>query len=205
MKEKYYEKLLNINTIGNQDWKKTSIHNHPYEPTLYIALEELFKNYKLLENDSVVDFGCGMGRSLFFINYYFKSNVTGIEVNERYYKEALYNKINYEKINRKYSDKINFICTKAQNYKIKDLENKFYFFNPFSIQIFCKVIDNILKSYEENPRNMDIIIYYPSQEYLDFLDYKTPFMMYKEILLKDLYYKDDKEKFVIYSLYYYDL
>lgn len=203
MKEKYYEKLLNINTIGNQDWKKTSIHNHPYEPTLYIALEELFKNYQLLENDYVVDFGCGMGRLLFFINYYFKSNVTGIEVNERYYKEALYNKINYEKISRKYSDKINFICTKAQNYKIKDLENKFYFFNPFSIYIFSKVIDNILKSYEENPRNMDIIMYYPSQEYLDFLDYKTPFMMYKEILLKDLYYKDDKEKFVIYSLHYY--
>lgn len=203
MKEKYYEKLLNINTIGNQDWKKTSIHNHPYEPTLYIALEELFKNYQLLENDYVVDFGCGMGRLLFFINYYFKSNVTGIEVNERYYKEALYNKINYEKISRKYSDKINFICTKAQNYKIKDLENKFYFFNPFSIHIFSKVIDNILKSYEENPRNMDIIMYYPSQEYLDFLDYKTPFMMYKEILLKDLYYKDDKEKFVIYSLHYY--
>ena len=46
-------------------------------------------------------------------------------------------------------------------------------------------------------------MYYPSQEYLDFLDYKTPFMMYKEILLKDLYYKDDKEKFVIYSLHYY--
>lgn len=203
MKEKYYEKLLNINTIGNQDWKKTSIHNHPYEPTLYIALEELFKNYQLLENDYVVDFGCGMGRLLFFINYYFKSNVTGIEVNERYYKEALYNKINYEKINKKYTDKINFICTKAQNYKIKDLENKFYFFNPFSIHIFSKVIDNILKSYEENPRNMDIIMYYPSQEYLDFLDYKTPFMMYKEILLKDLYYKDDKEKFVIYSLHYY--
>lgn len=203
MKEKYYEKLLNINTIGNQDWKKTSIHNHPYEPTLYIALEELFKNYQLLENDHVVDFGCGMGRLLFFINYYFKSNVTGIEVNERYYKEALYNKINYEKINKKYSDKINFICTKAQNYKIKDLENKFYFFNPFSIQIFSKVIDNILKSYEENPRNMDIIMYYPSQEYLDFLDYKTPFMMYKKILLKDLYYKDDKEKFMIYSLHYY--
>ncbi len=203
MKEKYYDKLFNINTIGNQDWKITSIHNHPYEPTLYIALEELFKNYQLLENDYVVDFGCGMGRLLFFINYYFKSNVTGIEVNERYYKEALYNKINYGKKNKKCLDKINFICTKAQNYKIKSLENKFYFFNPFSIQIFSKVIDNILESYEKNPRNMDIIMYYPSQDYLDFLDYKTPFMMHEEILLKDLYCKDEKEKFVIYSLHYY--
>ena len=47
MKEKYYDKLLNINTMGNQIGIKTSTHNHPYQPTLYIALEELFENYTL--------------------------------------------------------------------------------------------------------------------------------------------------------------
>ena len=34
MKENYYEKLLNINTSGNENWNKTSPHNHPYQPTL---------------------------------------------------------------------------------------------------------------------------------------------------------------------------
>ena len=54
MKEKYYDKLLNINTMGNQNWNKTSTHNHPYQPTLYIALEELFENYtveKIIEEE----------------------------------------------------------------------------------------------------------------------------------------------------------
>lgn len=200
MKEKYYDKLLNINTIGNQNWKNTSTHNHPYEPTLYVALEELFENYNLNKNDHIVDFGCGMGRLIFYINYYFKSYVTGVEINERYYEEALINKINYVKKNKKSEDKINFECNLAQQYEISTLDNKFYFFNPFSIQIFSKVIDNILESYEENMREMDIIMYYPSAEYLDFLDYKTPFILNKEIYLKDLYEKDDREKFVIYSL-----
>lgn len=200
MKEKYYDKLLNINTIGNQNWNKTSTHNHPYEPTLYIALEELFKYYELSEDDHIVDFGCGMGRLNFYINYNFKSYVTGIEMNDRYYQEALYNKINYEKKNKNSKDKINFQCNLAQQYRIDKLDNKFYFFNPFSIQIFSKVIDNILESYEENPRNMDIIMYYPSSEYLEYLDYKTPFMLYQEVYLLDLYENDDKEKFVIYTL-----
>lgn len=200
MKEKYYDKLLNINTIGNQNWKSTSTHNHPYEPTLYIALEELFENYKLGEDDHIVDFGCGMGRLIFYINYHFQSYVTGVEINERYYEEALINKIKYEKKNKKCMGKINFYCNLAQQYEISHLDNKFYFFNPFSIQIFSKVIDNILESYENNMRDMDIIMYYPSNEYLDFLDYKTPFILNKEVRLKDLYEKDPKEKFVIYSL-----
>ena len=138
MKEKYYDKLLNINTIGNQNWKNTSTHNHPYEPTLYIALEELFEDYNLSKDDYIVDFGCGMGRLIFYINYYFKSYVTGVEINERYYEEALINKINYVKKNKKSEDKINFECNLAQQYEISTLDNKFYFFNPFFYSDFFK-------------------------------------------------------------------
>ena len=200
MKEKHYDKLLNINTIGNQKWENTSTHNHPYEPTLYRALEELFENYELNKDDYIVDFGCGMGRLIFYINYRFQSYVTGVEINERYYEAALINKIDYLKKNKRSEDKINFECNLAQQYEISYLDNKFYFFNPFSIQIFSKVIDNILESYEKNMRDMDIIMYYPSIEYLELLDYRTPFTLNKEIRLEDLYEKDPKEKFVIYSL-----
>ena len=202
MKEKYYDKILNIDTIGNPNWNKSTSHNHPYEPTLYEALEELFENYKLDENDHIVDFGCGMGRLIFYINYYFGSYVTGIEINKKYYEEALINKINYTKKNRKSIEKIGFKCDLAQQYEISNLDNKFYFFNPFSIQIFSKVIDNILESYENNIRHIDIIMYYPSTEYIEFLDYKTPFTLSKEVHLKKLYEKDIREKFVIYSLNY---
>lgn len=92
MNEQYYEKLLNIKTTGEQRWDKKNIHYHPYEPTLYKALEVLFDDYGLEKNDHIVDFGCGKGRLNFYINYLYNSYVTGIEMNEMFYYEALENK-----------------------------------------------------------------------------------------------------------------
>lgn len=200
MNENYYEKLLNINTKGNENWNKVSPHNHPYEPTLYKALNVLFENYNLNKEDHIVDFGCGKGRLIFYINYYFKCFATGIELNEIYFNEALINKYNYIQKNKKMENKIDFYCTLAQNYSVGLKDNKFYFFNPFSVQIFINVVENIRKSFEKNPRDMDIIIYYPSDDYIHYLEYRTPFILNKEILYEDLYKNDLREKFLIYSL-----
>ena len=92
MKENYYEKLLNINTDGNENWNKTSPHNHPYQPTLYEALDTLFEKYDLDKDDHIVDFGSGKGRIVFYINHFFKCYANGIEMNEIYYNESLLNK-----------------------------------------------------------------------------------------------------------------
>ena len=200
MKENYYEKLLNINTSGNENWNKTSPHNHPYQPTLYEALDTFFEKYDLDEDDHIVDFGSGKGRIVFYINHFFRCYATGVEMNEIYYNESLLNKSKYIQKHKKMEDKVNFYCNLSQNYNVEEKDNKFYFFNPFSVQIFMKVIENILKSFEKNPRDMDLIIYYPSDEYIQFLEYRTPFMLENEIMLEELYKNDDKEKFVIYSL-----
>lgn len=200
MKENYYEKLLNINTTGNENWNKTLPHNHPYQPTLYEALDILFKEYNLEYNDHIVDFGSGKGRVIFYINHFFKCFANGVEMNEIYYNESLLNKSKYIQKHKKMENKINFYCNLCQNYSVEIKDNKFYFFNPFSVQIFMKVIENILKSFEENPRDIDLIIYYPSDEYIQFLEYRTPFLIEKEIILEELYKNDYKEKFVIYSL-----
>ena len=200
MNENYYEKLLNISTAGNENWNKTSPHNYPYQPTLYEALDTLFNEYNLEKDDHIVDFGSGKGRIVFYINHFFKCYTTGVEMNEIYYNESLLNKSKYIQHHKKMEDKINFYCNLSQNYTIEKNDNQFYFFNPFSVQIFMKVIENILISYEENPRDMDLIIYYPSDDYIQFLEYRTPFILEKEIILKDLYKNDDKEKFVVYSL-----
>ena len=200
MKENYYEKLLNINTAGNENWNKTSPHNHPYQPTLYEALDTLFEKYDLDDDDHIVDFGSGKGRIVFYINHFFRCYANGVEMNEIYYNESLLNKSKYIQKHKKMEDKVNFYCNLSQNYNVEEKDNKFYFFNPFSVQIFMKVIENILKSFEKSPRDMDLIIYYPSDEYIQFLEYRTPFMFENEIILEELYKNDDKEKFVIYSL-----
>ena len=201
MEEKSYEKLLNINTTGEELWSDKIAHYHPYQATLYQALDILFKAYSIKESDYIVDFGCGKGRLNFYINYFFKANVVGVEMDERYYHDCLCNKESYLKKHKRSSNKINFKCCFAQDYEINPLENKFYFFNPFSVQIFRKIIDNILNSIYENERKIELILYYPGDDYIYYLENETPFVLKDEIILNDLYNKDSQERFLIYKLF----
>jgi SAM-dependent methyltransferase len=198
MDEQYYEKLLNIKTSGEQKIFNESMHYNRYEPTSYSALEALSKHYKFLAEDSIVDFGCGKGRLNFYINYFFDSTVTGIEMNNFFYKEALGNKKNYYKTNKNKTDNINFLNCFAEKYEINPSNNKFYFFNPFSMQIFAKVVRNILVSVEEYERKVDIILYYPSDDYIYFLETSTPFQLTNEIKVPYLYNNDPRHCFLIY-------
>lgn len=202
MKELEYENLLNINTLGEELWKANFTHYHPYQATSYDALDILFNNYNLNSNDNIVDFGCGKGRLIFYINYHFKCNCCGVEMNDTFYNECLKNKSSYLDKNPKSNNNIKFQNTFAQNYDVKLTDNKFYFFNPFSLQIFIKVIDNILNSLEDNLRDVELILYYPSDDYIYYLENNTPFVIKHEIPLDNLYLKDKNERFLIYKLCY---
>ena len=136
MEDLYYEKLFNIKTTGEQQGFYESHHYNRYEATSYLALETLFKEYCVNDKDSVVDFGCGKGRLPFYINYYYNSKVTGIEMNNNYFEICINNKKSYLKHHNKSRDKIEFINTFAEEYQISNSDNKFYFFNPFSVQLF---------------------------------------------------------------------
>lgn len=202
MDEQSYEKLLNIKTSGEQKIFNESLHYNRYEPTSYSALEALSKQYKFTDEDSIVDFGCGKGRLNFYINHFCGSTVTGIEMNNFFYKEAIDNKRDYLKKHKNKTDKINFLNCFAEEYDINPADNKFYFFNPFSIQIFIKVIGNILVSVEESERSVDVILYYPSDDYIYFLENNTPFVLINEIKLPYLYDNDPRHSFLVYRLDY---
>ncbi|HWL24432.1 MAG TPA: methyltransferase [Ureibacillus sp.] len=200
MNEQYYEELLNIHTVGNKSEVNHSIYYHPYEPTPYSALEELFKHYEVSNQDHIIDFGCGKGRLLFYLHYFYHATVTGIEMNEVFYEEAQKNKTRYEKKMKRHEDLIRFCCCKAEEYEIHPKDNRFYFFNPFSIQIFMKVINNILRSVENNSREVDLILYYASDDYRYFLENQTLFQLVNEIQLPGLFEKNTYERFLIYRL-----
>ncbi|MFE1245855.1 methyltransferase [Fictibacillus sp. NPDC058756] len=200
MKDPYYDKLLNIHTQGNQKGFHPSVHYNRYEPTPYHALETLFNQYVLRSSDRIVDFGCGKGRLNFYIHHLFQASVVGIEMNESFYEDALNNKENYLRKHRKGRDKIHFQSCLAEEYKIDPADNRFYFFNPFSLQIFMKTINNILRSVEITPRQIEIILYYAPEEYLYFLENQTAFELKEEVILPELYEQNPYEKFLIYYL-----
>ena len=192
--EQSFEKLLNISTSGNQKNFNEFIHYNRYEPTSYYVLEAILHNYPLLESDNIVDFGSGKGRLNFFLNYFFKCKVTGVEMNKYYYEEAL------EKGHD--CSKISFVNCIAEDYEINSKENKFYFFNPFSVQIFIKVVTNIIYSVVDEYRPVDLILYYPSDDYIYYLENYTIFQLIKEIKLNKHYEQDNREKILVYRLQY---
>ncbi len=203
MGERRLDRSFSIRTAGIREWQSGEVHYNRYEATPYAALDKLFASYRLHKSDEVVDFGCGRGRVAFYIHKRFHVPVTGIEANDKTYNEAIENKASYRLKAKHIKAPIRFEYGLAEDYKVKPRDNIFYFFNPFSIKIFRKVINNILDSLVENPRSVDLIIYYPTAQYKQFLKKNTPFELINIVRIPGS--KDKKEKFLIYRLKQEDL
>ncbi|WP_456272268.1 SAM-dependent methyltransferase [Bacillus sp. AK031] len=190
------DKLLNIKTGTIQKGSYGSQHYNRYEPTPYSVLERLFEIVEFESTDRVVDFGCGTGRLNFCIHHRFQSTVLGVEMNEFYYQEAIENRKNYLNKFSGSSSAIKFENCLAEEYVIDPGDNVFYFFNPFSVRIFIKVINNILQSLEEKNREIQLILYYAPEDYVFCLEDQTAFLLEREIILPGNVY----EKILIYTL-----
>ena len=201
MKEQDYDRLLRIKTEGVREWQHQSSHYNRYEATPYSALEILFDEYdEWKSTDRFVDFGCGKGRFPFYVYHHLHASAVGVEMNGQLYQEAMENLAKYMERAKSSRASIQFEHIFAEGYDIEKEDNRFYFFNPFSLQIFQKVIDNILRSVEDHPRSVDVILYYPTSEYSQFLEIQTVFELWKEIRLPGLYEENSNERFLVFRL-----
>lgn len=198
MKEQDHDRLLRIKTEGIREWQYQSSHYNRYEATPYIALESLFDAYTCKSTDRFVDFGCGKGRFPFYVHHHLRVSVTGVEMSGPLYQEAMDNLGRYTEKAKTSRASIRFELCFAEKYVIDSLENRFYFFNPFSIQVFQKVVSNILLSADNHPRSVDIILYYPTLEYIQFLEVNTGFELLQEVRVPGLYDQNNNERFLIF-------
>ena len=65
--------------------------------------------------------------------------------------------------------------------------NRYYFFNPFSVELLRKVMARIIESYYEKPREVFLFFYYPSEEYISYLMTVGELEFYDEIDCSDLF------------------
>jgi len=200
MNEKDYDRMLRIKTVGTLQGLNQSVHYNRYEATPYDALDSLFKDYILNKKDDIVDFGCGKGRLAFYVHYHFQVHATGIEMSGSLYMDALQNLESYNKKAKYINGSIQFECCLAEEYEISPEQTHFYFFNPFSIQIFMNVVGNILQSVEKQQRIVDIVLYYPTADYIQYLETSTAFELLKEVKIPGLYEQNDNERFLIFRL-----
>ena len=190
-----WDKLLKIRTTGRDD-SKADQYRYPYEPTPYSVLERLANSGLIRKNNTLIDYGCGKGRVDYFMAYQTKCHSIGIEYDERIYNRALANKTDAVSGN-----KVKFLCVDAVGFKIPDNVDRFFFFNPFSVEIFKSVLANIIDSYYENQREMLVMCYYPSDEYLMCLSQEYNVTFVEEFDCSDISVGESRrEKVVVYRV-----
>ncbi len=206
LEEASFEKLLNVKTFRENSVRaECKSHYFYYTATNYIFLRKFFSIYKLSSNDTLVDFGCGKGRVLFYTNFHFGNKCCGIEYDEKLYDDLTKNKKTFLGKNK---DEIEILNVEAEKYVVKHSDNIFYFFNPFSLKIFIRVINNIYVSYEKNKRKVHIILYAPVPSYEQFLKMKGFELIHdidlskdKEIYLKSSPHEIDDSRYYRFCVY----
>ncbi len=190
-----WDKLLKIRTTGRDD-SKADQYRYPYEPTPYSVLERLANSGLIHKNNTLIDYGCGKGRVDYFMAYQTKCKSIGIEYDERIYEKATTNKETAES-----SNKVIIELANAEKFEVLESVDKIYFFNPFSVEILQKVIAQILDSYYENIRTIQLFFYYPSDEYISYLMTVDELMYYDEIDCRDLFDgNDSRERIMIFEI-----
>lgn len=184
------DKILKIKTTGRDD-TNSNYQNFPYEPTPYSVLQSLINTGYITKKDKIIDYGCGKGRVSFYLAYCTKAKTIGIEYDDRLYSQAI---DNHKKC--LISNKVEFVHTCASIYEVPDDITGAYFFNPFSVTILMEVIKNIRKSKTKNNRDLLLFFYYPSKEYLSFLDRCDDVIHIEDINCMDHFKTYDKKEYI---------
>lgn len=194
--ENTWEHLLKIKTSGRDDSEANSCH-YPYEPTPYSVLERLANSEYIGKRNVLIDYGCGKGRVDFFLSYQLRCKTIGVEYDERLYKAALRNK--ETAVSGRTAE---FVLANAERYTVPTEVDRFYFFNPFSLEILKHVLGKILASYYEKIREMKLFFYYPSDEYVSCLMQMEELEFEDEISCKDLFEGDNpRERILIFKTF----
>lgn len=194
LKENNWDKQLRIKTEGRDDINSDE-YRFPYEPTPYSVLQRLSESELILQGDTVLDYGCGKGRVGFYLSHTTKANGIGIEYDERIYRSAISNQKSALSKAR-----TEFVLTSAEEYEVPPSVNRCYFFNPFSVEILRKVMAKIINSYYENPREILLFFYYPSDDYMCYLMTVDELEFYDEIDCDDLFLnKDPRERIMVFG------
>ena len=196
--ENTWDKLLHIKTTGRDD-SNAYQYRYPYEPTPYSVLERLANSGFIGKKDVVLDYGCGKGRVDFYLAYQTKANTIGVEYDERIYQGAIENRKTAVS-----GAGTEFVQMRAEEYRVPEEVNRCYFFNPFSVELLHKVMARMIESYYENPREVFLFFYYPSEEYISYLMTVNELEFYDEIDCSDLFEGNgERERIMIFRFPYY--
>ena len=124
-------------------------------PITFFQLNEIFEAIPITARQHFMDVGCGKGRALCIAAYHSYKKVTGIDFSKEFCNEAEKNlAVTRQKIPDLQSKIIN---NDAFYFEIPTDVDCIFMFNPFDEIIMSGVAENILESFEINPRTITLI------------------------------------------------
>jgi len=193
MDERQWDKKLRIQTVG-RDASGADAYRYPYEPTPYCVLSRLAESGLISKENVLVDYGCGKGRVGFFMNRIVGCKTIGIEYDSVIYGQALENRSSFG------GSGVEVVCARAEAYEITE-GDRFYFFNPFSVEVLSSVMGRVLESYYGKPRAVYLFFYYPSDAYVSWLMTCPELTFLTELDCSDLFPgKDGRERILVFEL-----
>jgi SAM-dependent methyltransferase len=131
-------------------------HSAPYRATKVGPLLDLLNKLQLPRTSTFVDIGSGKGRVLLIASQYGFRKVVGIEFSGELCATARKNvELFFRKATR--HSPIEVIEADATEYKFQGEDQVFFMYNPFDGFILAKVIENLRRSLEANPRRVWLI------------------------------------------------
>jgi predicted RNA methylase len=170
LRGRFFDWRHNVETAIEVDVRKLKIdslnkdHAVSYVGTDPKSLAKLLKDIHIeFEKFVFVDLGSGKGRVLLMASEYPFKKITGVEFSSELHEIALKNIKSYKNPARKCSN-IESIHEDAARFTPPEEPTVFYLFNPFRPQVLEKVIENVEKSFRENPREIYFIYANPLHE-----------------------------------------
>lgn len=163
------ERKYKINTTGYDNLQHLEVRSdnkkaaYIYQPVNYYVAEKAFDYVAgQIERPVLVDFGCGRGRILAIAAYFGFKQITGVEFAHELCKEA---EENMKIIKARFQGiQSTVYCGDAVGYEIQKSQNVFTYFNPFNAKVMLPVVKNLLKSLKDNPRDVFVIYFNPTEK-----------------------------------------
>jgi SAM-dependent methyltransferase len=127
-----------------------------YQPTRLRSFRKLMSELPIPSGSALVDIGCGKGRVLLLASQYPFRRITGVEYAKELCAIARENVARYGRKTVMKAD-VCIVEGDALDYEIKDDDNVFFMFNPFSAALVEKIVQNIVRSLATKNRQVFII------------------------------------------------
>lgn len=148
--------------IENKNWE-LGVHYQASPPDIF---RRILCSLSIKHEDfTFIDFGSGKGRTLLLASEFPFKKIIGIELSSQLHDIAQKNLRAYKSATSK-CWKLQSVCVDASIYSIPAENAVFYFYHPFEAPVLSKVLSNIGKSLEDNPRDIIVVYYNPVLDHI---------------------------------------